>query len=89
MTLPNDPIVRCGYSFLSLPPDHPFTPACHRHDLKFLGNELHLNKLGRNEADKDLLSDMLAIARKKNSLMLKAQAYTLYGVARMFGKLFW
>lgn len=84
MPLPNDPKIRCGYSRFSLPEDHPFTPACKIHDEAF-----EHKLISRNLADTHLLKDMLRIARARQSFKLEIQAYIFYGLARVFGKLFW
>jgi len=85
--LPEDPLVRCGWGPFSLPESHPFTPACALHDNFFELKDKGQRVPSRKQVDDLFLDKMLGIAG--GNLWLKAQAYTMYGIARAFGGLFW
>jgi len=79
----------CGYGPFSLPPDHPFTPACRLHDWDYeLSDAPGRQTKTRDEVDRELLRRMLLIAKANNSIRLRAEAYVFYGLARTFGALF-
>ena len=87
--LPEDPNNVCGYGPFSLPAEHPFTRACILHDYEFdLKHKGEVTE-GRRSADKMLLKRMLEIANAEDSMRLKFEAYAFYGLARVFGGLFW
>lgn len=79
----------CGFGILSLPPDHPFSKACARHDRWFTRKALDEPTPGRRRVDDLLLREMLHVAKERQSMSLKLQAYTYYAIARLVGKLFW
>lgn len=79
----------CGFGILSLPPDHPFTPACRRHDYWFTQKSLGNPTPGRKRVDEQLLKEMLYIAKMHGSTKLKIMAYVYYGIAKAVGKIFW
>lgn len=87
--LPEDKNIRCGYGPFSLRRGHPFEPACKTHDDVFAAKDKGQPTISRNLADTNLLRDMLAIAKERNSAWLKVQAYIYYGLARAFGKIVW
>lgn len=88
--LPEDQNNLCGYGPFSLPADHPFTRACVLHDYEFdLKHKGEATDGGRATADKMLLKRMLDIAKAEDSVQLKFEAYAFYGIARVFGGLFW
>lgn len=79
----------CGITPFSLPEGHKFTAACMAHDRLYKSREEGFPTLTRAQADKALLRSMLKIAKEEKSLSLKAQAYAYYGLARVFGGIFW
>jgi hypothetical protein len=87
--LPEDETERLGWGPFSLPAGHPFQPAAQMHDRIFESREKGFRTMSRDAADSALLASMLRIAEERKSASLKAQAYVFYGLARMFGGLFW
>lgn len=80
--LPNDPIDRCGYFFLSTGPNDPFIPCCKIHD------DLYVKAEGtRLKADRIFLECMLDLAG--DSFWLKLRARTYYRIVRAVGWAFW
>jgi len=79
----------CGFGILSLPPEHPFTQACARHDRWYVRKSLEEQTPGRRRVDDLLLREMLHIAKEEKSFKLKAQAYLYFGIAKLVGKIFW
>lgn len=87
--MPEDKDTRCGWRWFSLRKGHPFEPACMEHDKTFDDKENKVPTDGRRAADNLLLAQMLGIAADRESKWLKVQAYLMYGIARVTGKLFW
>lgn len=87
--LPDDPCARCGYFFLNtdyfFPGGDPMTPACVLHDSLY-DRELN-GGISRKTADRIFLKAMLNIAN--GNKLLTAQAYTYYGIVRLFGGFVW
>jgi len=79
----------CGFGVLSLPPDHPFTPICKVHDEHFVAKSQGLPTPGRRRVDKEMLNDMLEVARARGSVSLRVQSYAYFFIARLVGKIFW
>lgn len=87
--LPEDKSTRCGWNVFSLRKGHPFEKACAKHDQYFANKEAGLGGMTRNRADKELLKDMLSIAKIRGSLILKIEAYIFWALARTFGRPLW
>lgn len=86
--LPEDDAVGCGIRYIGLfEASSPMVPACLAHDTAYDAHELGVEPRSRREVDQAFLNDMKTIAG--NSLRLKLLAYTYYGIARVFGGLFW
>jgi hypothetical protein len=83
--LSDDKECGCGISkiFMTSTKD-PLTPACLVHDQFY-----EYKPCTRLQADQSFLREALAIARQKNSLLIKGQAYVYYGFIRAFGWLWW
>ena len=88
--LPEDPIERCGWMFLSTSwiyglrgKKDPFVSACGLHD-RLYTKPYTQNRL---EADREYLYEMLRLVEEGEGS--KKQAYAYYYVARATGWLFW
>jgi hypothetical protein len=81
-----DEKVRLGVGFLSLPESHPFTPAARFHDFAF-SSPAFMRSNPRSDADRMFLRQMLALAG--GSKLLKAQAFTLFGIVKAVGWYWW
>jgi len=79
---------RCGVGSLSLPEDHPFTPACAEHDRRYLLYGKDRDQNMRKEIDKQLLQEMLIIANEFKGIkraFYVGKAYLMYRLVRIFG----
>ena len=82
--LPDDPVARCGYFFISTGHNDPFIPCCKIHD-DLYGD--HPEGVDQKKADMIFLSCMLKTACDNKWLRFKAYSY--YRIVRMFGWMFW
>ena len=86
--LPDDPIPRCGYFWISTGPNDPMIPCCEKHDQDYV-----IKKKTRKEVDKDFRACMLNKANKESSItkqyILRMQAHFYYGIVRTLGWAFW
>ena len=87
--LPEDPNVICGYGPFSTSEKDPFNAACALHDEAYTTHMIDKNEVSQKAADLRLLIDMLEVAKKKKSTVLKLKAYLYYGIVRSVGWLFW
>jgi hypothetical protein len=78
---------RCGLWELSTGDNDPFIDACVWHDERYVAKELGKDRIGRKRVDRQFLTQMLEIAG--DSLVLKARAYSYFGIARLFGGPLW
>lgn len=90
---PKDPIDRCGYFWVALPQDHPFTPACDLHDYDF-----SLARAGKPEHARDVSDALLfyrwsLIASKEQNpqkrIELLWDIIKYWPIAREGGNLLW
>lgn len=81
--LPDDPVKRCGYFFLSTGPNDVFIPCCSKHDDDY-GDKQGKTRL---EVDRQFYTCMLDTAGDNRWLRLKAGMY--YRIVRSIGWMFW
>jgi len=80
---------RCGIGPFTTGPNDPMTPACAKHDQRYIENKLYGGERLRKIIDKKFLHDMLSIAKDKKSLKLRLQSIIYYVLARSFGWIPW
>lgn len=81
----DDPHVGCGIWPLLITKTK-FVDACEWHDLAYLKNSWHQGKLPRAVIDRWFRDQML---RASGGFRDRLTAWTFYGLARLFGGLFW
>ena len=82
----DDPRIACGYGHFTVPAKD-FIDACSFHDSAYLKDSWHQRNLSRLEVDRWFLCQMLLIAN--GNPLKKGLAYTMYGLTRVFGGMFW
>lgn len=87
MTLAHDPNDVCGYWFLSTGTKEALIDACRWHDTAYTEGSFHQQRLTRKEVDQWFYQQMLLVAGDDWTRRMRAHAF--YGVARVFGFLFW
>jgi hypothetical protein len=85
--IPDDTHIGCGVYPLITSEKDPMLPACAWHDKAYVEGSWQQHFMTRKEVDDEFLRRMLELAG--SSLLLKARAYTYYGLVRACGGPFW